>query len=79
VNHFQTGEKDMATVLKLGSPLKVLVFSWNVGNKMPDEAELALWCPEGGGDFDLIVVSAAARHLSYCPSTTPMLQPLAIR
>lgn len=46
----------MSAVLQLGSPAKVLVFSWNVGNKMPDEAELAHWCPEGGSDFDLVVV-----------------------
>eukprot|EP00035_Acanthoeca_spectabilis_P037140 m.43685 g.43685 ORF g.43685 m.43685 type:complete len:674 (+) comp8459_c0_seq2:216-2237(+) len=53
---FATGQSNMSAVLQLGSPAKVLVFSWNVGNKMPDEAELAHWCPEGGSDFDLVVV-----------------------
>jgi len=53
---FASGDKDMRAALKMGSPIKTLVFSWNVGNAKPAEEELALWCPENGGEFDLVVV-----------------------
>ncbi len=34
----------------------LLCLTWNVGNAMPREEELAAWLPNGGGDYDLIVV-----------------------
>ncbi|KAL3908135.1 MAG: hypothetical protein SGPRY_009916, partial [Prymnesium sp.] len=36
--------------------IRVLAFTWNVGNKMPLKEELPLWCPLGGADFDLVVI-----------------------
>ncbi|GMF32305.1 unnamed protein product [Phytophthora lilii] len=41
-----------------GTPLKILIASWNVGNTMPpkDSKLLNDWIPEGGGDFDVIAV-----------------------
>ena len=39
-----------------GAPIRVLTFTWNVGNKMPKKEELHLWCPKDGGNFDLVVV-----------------------
>mmetsp|Transcript_70882 Transcript_70882/g.188619 ORF Transcript_70882/g.188619 Transcript_70882/m.188619 type:complete len:608 (+) Transcript_70882:129-1952(+) len=45
---------------KLGSSegqlIKILTFTWNVGNAMPDAEELAHWCPAGGSDYDIIAV-----------------------
>eukprot|EP00947_MAST-08B_sp_MAST-8B-sp1_P005518 g5518.t1 len=35
---------------------KLLVGTWNVGNAQPDEEQLKSWLPEGGGDFEMIVV-----------------------
>eukprot|EP00041_Stephanoeca_diplocostata_P028179 m.789415 g.789415 ORF g.789415 m.789415 type:complete len:447 (-) comp23323_c0_seq15:3968-5308(-) len=46
----------MASAGKADKPIKVLCYTWNVGNAEPDEAELAHWLPENGGDFDLVVV-----------------------
>lgn len=37
--------------------LRVLVGTWNVGNKMPSE-DLSEWVPAGGGGHDIIVVGA---------------------
>ena len=37
-------------------PVRLLTFTWNVGNREPAEAQLEYWLPERGGDFDLIVV-----------------------
>uniref|UniRef100_K3X4F6 C2 domain-containing protein n=1 Tax=Globisporangium ultimum (strain ATCC 200006 / CBS 805.95 / DAOM BR144) TaxID=431595 RepID=K3X4F6_GLOUD len=39
-------------------PLKILVASWNVGNAMPPKqaSKIHDWIPEGGGEFDVIVV-----------------------
>ena len=39
-----------------GPPIRLLTFTWNVGNKMPNKEELHLWCPKDGGGFDLVVV-----------------------
>ncbi|KAL3656593.1 hypothetical protein V7S43_018591 [Phytophthora oleae] len=41
-----------------GTPLKILIASWNVGNTMPpkDSKLLNDWIPEGGGGFDVIAV-----------------------
>ena len=33
-----------------------MIFTWNVGNAMPIESELATWLPLGGGDYDVVVV-----------------------
>ena len=55
--------------------LKALFFTWNVGNKMPLASELEHWCPERGGDFDLIVVGTQENRFkrrgrdSQAPST----------
>lgn len=40
------------------APLKILVASWNVGNAMPPKNPKLIheWIPEGGGDFDVIVI-----------------------
>ena len=39
------------------SDIKIKIFSWNVGNEMPDKEELAEWLPESSGDeFDIVVV-----------------------
>ena len=32
------------------SDIKIKIFSWNVGNEMPDKEELAEWLPESSGD-----------------------------
>ena len=37
-------------------PVRLLTFTWNVGNREPAEAQLEYWLPERGGDFDVIVV-----------------------
>ncbi|KAK1928265.1 Phosphatidylinositol 3 [Phytophthora citrophthora] len=44
--------------METGTPLKILIASWNVGNTMPpkDSKLLKDWIPEGGGDFDVIAV-----------------------
>lgn len=39
-----------------GRPIRVLTFTWNVGNKMPNAEEVAQWLPKGGDGFDLVVV-----------------------
>ena len=36
--------------------MRLLCFTWNVGNAEPDEQELRHWLPREGGDFDLVVV-----------------------
>ena len=38
------------------SPIKLAIFSWNVGNASPHEHELSSWLDEGGGDWDMLVV-----------------------
>jgi len=41
---------------KLENDIKLLIFTWNVGNAAPKEEELALWLDAEGDDYDLIVV-----------------------
>lgn len=43
---------------KSQAPLKILIASWNVGNAMPPKNAKKIhdWIPEGGGNFDVIVV-----------------------
>ena len=36
--------------------IKVLCFTWNVGNAKADAEELQHWLPENGGHYDLVVV-----------------------
>jgi hypothetical protein len=48
-------------------PIKVLVFSWNVGNAQPKEEELAQWCPQGGAAFDLVVVGTQENKCVVSP------------
>jgi hypothetical protein len=39
--------------------INILIFSWNVGNMMPDERELAAWLPDPGPkgyDWDIVAV-----------------------
>ena len=36
--------------------MKILVCTWNVGNKMPLPSELQHWLPASGGEYDLIAV-----------------------
>ncbi|KAH7474199.1 Phosphatidylinositol 3,4,5-trisphosphate 5-phosphatase 2B [Phytophthora ramorum] len=52
------GRKASVNITSMGTPLKILVASWNVGNTMPpkDSKLLDDWIPEGGGDFDVIAV-----------------------
>ena len=52
-----------AMSLKLPSPknlheedLQLLVCTWNVGNKQPLASELAVWLPENGGKYDVVVI-----------------------
>ncbi|KDO29986.1 hypothetical protein SPRG_05175 [Saprolegnia parasitica CBS 223.65] len=51
-------------------PLKVLVGTWNVGNKMPPSTPEGLhaWIPQHGGDFDVIAIglqeSSFKKHAS---------------
>ena len=40
---------------RLQAPLKLLVFTWNAGHALPDEAEHAEWLPNLGGDLDLLL------------------------
>ena len=35
---------------------RILVATWNVGNQKPNPEELQHWLPEGGGEFDVIVI-----------------------
>lgn len=44
----------MASAKSKDKPIKVLCYTWNVGNAEPDEAELAHWLPENGGDYGTI-------------------------
>ena len=36
--------------------MRILTFTWNVGNKEPDDKQLDQWCPPEGRNFDLVVV-----------------------
>lgn len=39
------------------SAMKILCFTWNVGNTMPNEQELGEWLPETGtSDWDLVAI-----------------------
>jgi len=49
--------------------LRVLTFTWNVGNKKPLKEELELWCPSAGGGFDLVVVGT--QENSFSEKTKP--------
>ena len=42
--------------MEAAEPIKIKCFTWNVGNAMPREAELAEWLPERDEEFDLVVV-----------------------
>eukprot|EP00965_Chrysotila_dentata_P200590 6180057-Pleurochrysis_carterae.AAC.3 len=44
--------------------LRVCCFTWNVGNAMPDAAQLSYWLPEGGGAIDLLVVGTQENSYS---------------
>lgn len=44
-------------------PLQLLVATWNVGNAMPKATELA-WLPEGGGEYDMIVIGTQENAFS---------------
>ena len=48
--------------------IRLLTFTWNVGNAKPDPAELHHWLPDRGGDFELIVVGTQESHLPSSPS-----------
>jgi len=37
-------------------PIRLLLFTWNVGHKSPDPADLQHWLPGGGGQHDMIVI-----------------------
>lgn len=52
------GRASAAGAFSKTPPLKILVASWNVGNAMPpkDPKLIHEWIPEGGGDFDVIVI-----------------------
>ncbi|KUF97306.1 Transcription initiation factor TFIID subunit 13 [Phytophthora nicotianae] len=52
------GRKGFSNSMSTGTPLKILIASWNVGNTMPpkDSKLLNEWIPEGGGDFDVIAL-----------------------
>ncbi|ETL26095.1 hypothetical protein, variant 1 [Phytophthora nicotianae] len=52
------GRKGISNSMSTGTPLKILIASWNVGNTMPpkDSKLLNEWIPEGGGDFDVIAL-----------------------
>lgn len=46
----------------LASHLKILTFTWNVGNVLPFPHELHHWCPEGGGGCDIVVVGTQENY-----------------
>eukprot|EP00949_MAST-11_sp_MAST-11-sp1_P004097 g4097.t1 len=53
--------------------LRLLLFTWNVGNAKPIEDELELWLPKDGGDFDIVVVGC--QECAYKDSATPRGRP----
>ena len=50
--------------------LKLLVGTWNVGNAQPDEEQMKNWIPDGGGDFDMIIVGVQECSYSTKDDTT---------
>ena len=48
----------MASTNHLVDEVKILVCTWNVGNKRPKASELEHWLPSKGGDCDIIVVGS---------------------
>jgi len=51
-------------------PLKILTFTWNVGNAQPAVAELEHWCPEGGADLDIIAVGTQENYFKETNDVT---------
>jgi hypothetical protein len=43
--------------------LRLLICTWNVGNRSAKPEELKHWLPEAGKDLDLVVVGAQGAHL----------------
>jgi hypothetical protein len=45
-----------SVVIQKAQPIRLLCFTWNVGNKQPLEEQLQHWLPEGGENLDLVAV-----------------------
>lgn len=45
-------------------PVSVLAFTWNVGNAMPDAAELEHWLPREGAGYDLIAIGTQENNFN---------------
>lgn len=57
--------------------IKVLCFTWNMGDAKPSEEELKCWLPSGGGEFDLVVVGVQECSYDWVSEwvATPMRNP----
>ena len=45
-------QSEHAVMLQRLEAVRILCFTWNVGNAEPSEEELQNWLPEGGSDLD---------------------------
>jgi len=57
--------------------IKVLCFTWNMGDAKPVDEELQYWLPSGGGEFDLVVVGVQECSYDWVSEwvTTPKRNP----
>ena len=46
------------------APIRILCFTWNIGNAMPNPEELSHWLPLGASDLDLIAVATQESSFS---------------
>mmetsp|Transcript_64128 Transcript_64128/g.150315 ORF Transcript_64128/g.150315 Transcript_64128/m.150315 type:complete len:608 (+) Transcript_64128:52-1875(+) len=53
--------------------MKILCFTWNMGDAKPAEEELEHWLPKKGGDYDLVAVGV--QECSYDPGSSPSRNP----
>ena len=53
--------------------VKVLCFTWNMGDAKPAEEELQHWLPNKGGDFDIIAIGV--QECSYDSGSSPFRNP----